>query len=79
MAVVPNVTSTVPLATAIIAGPQTGALVYLLDKVTQGLGVDFNKSITQSYTISGSWEEPDIKQVKIQQIDDEEDNLFEGD
>ncbi len=79
LSVVPNVTSTVPLATTLIAGPQTGALVYLLDKVTRGAGVDFNKSITQSYTIGGSWEEPDIEQIKIQQIDDEEENLFEGD
>ncbi len=79
LSVVPNVTSTVPLATTLIAGPQTGALVYLLDKVTRGAGVDFNKSITQSYTIGGTWEEPDIEQIKIQQIDDEEENLFEGD
>lgn len=79
LTVVPNVTSTVPLATTLIAGPQTGVLVYLLDKVSRGAGVDFNKSITQSYTIDGSWEAPEIEQSKKQQIDDEEDNLFEGD
>jgi len=77
--VVPSLMTAVPLATTLIAGPQTGVLVYLLDKVTQGAGVDFNKSITQSYLIKGPWENPDIEQVKKQEIDQEEDNLFDGD
>ena len=77
--VVPSLTTTVPLATTLIAGPQTGILVYLLDKITQGAGVDFNKTITQNYLIKGAWDAPEIEQVNTQQIDQEEDNLFDGD
>ena len=57
---VPKFKYSVPLAAGILAGPQTGLLVYLFNRVAEGAGLDFNRSITLNYGISGTWEEPII-------------------
>jgi|GEM_PF-2866944 len=60
LGVTPNVTSTVPLAAGVIAGPQAGAVVYLVEKLASRAGMDINKAIEQHYKITGSWDEPKV-------------------
>ncbi len=62
---VPKFTSSVvPLAATVLAGPQTGLLVYLFNRVAEGAGLDFNKTVTLEYDIAGSWEEPIITSLQ---------------
>lgn len=64
MTVVPKIKSTLPLAAGVLAGPQTGALVFLADKVAEGLGVDFNRTISLEYKVTGDWDEPVIESLQ---------------
>lgn len=61
---VPKFKSTVPIAAGVLAGPQTGLLVYLFDKLMEGAGLDFNRSVTLDYDITGTWEEPLITSLQ---------------
>ncbi len=64
MDVVPKIKSTLPLAAGVLAGPQTGALVFLADKVAEGLGVDLNRSIALKYKVTGDWDKPVIEALQ---------------
>jgi uncharacterized protein (TIGR02099 family) len=69
---VPKFKSTVPLAAGVIAGPQTGLLVYLFDRIAQEIGVDFNRTVTLNYDISGTWEKPVITSLQSLAEDNKE-------
>jgi len=66
LGVIPNISSTVPLAAGLIAGPQVGAVAYLVDKLASGVGVDINKAVEQHYRITGSWDEPIVKSLNFE-------------
>ena len=66
--VVPNFSSSIPLATALLGGPIAGAVALLIDKTTDA-GEQINKAVTLRYTITGSWDDPQIKFVKAPQVD----------
>ena len=66
LGVIPNISSTVPLAAGLIAGPQVGAVAYLVDKLASGVGVDINKAVEQHYKITGSWDEPIVKSLDVE-------------
>ncbi len=59
--VTPKIKSSIPVAAGMIAGPQTGAVVFLVDKFAESLGLDFNRSVTANYSITGDWSSPVIR------------------
>lgn len=66
LGVIPNISSTVPLAAGLIAGPQVGAVAYLVDKLASGVGVDINKAVERRYKITGGWDEPVVKSLDFE-------------
>ncbi len=65
--VVPDFSSNLPLATALLGGPIAGALVFLVDTVTD-LGDEFDEAIVMRYTLKGSWEDPQVDFVEAPTI-----------
>ena len=57
--VVPNLSSSLPVASALLGGPITGAAVLLVDKLTR-LGSKMDKIVTLRYRLYGSWDDPQI-------------------
>jgi uncharacterized protein (TIGR02099 family) len=53
--VIPQVSSTLPIAGAIAGGPVVGAAVFLADKL---VGDKFNRMTRVRYQVSGSWDDP---------------------
>jgi uncharacterized protein YhdP len=60
--VIPEVSATLPLAGAAVAGPAGAAVVWVGQKI---LGDEINKATAFDYQVSGSWESPEIQRVKI--------------
>ncbi|VAW96934.1 hypothetical protein MNBD_GAMMA23-1368 [hydrothermal vent metagenome] len=58
--VVPNVSSTLPLTSGAIFGPQVGAIVYFFKKLF-GAGID--ESSKRIYHLTGTWKSPIIKRI----------------
>ncbi len=75
--VVPNLTSSAPLAAGLIAGPQAGVVVFILDKLAKGMGVDVDRSVALDYTVTGSWDAPQIVALRPEVDDAEEDGLLD--
>ena len=69
LGVVPKLSSSVPLAAGLLAGPQTAALVYLLDKIASSAGLDINQTLVLPYEIKGDWENPEI--IELFKTDDD--------
>ncbi len=63
--VIPNLGDSVAVAGGLALGPQTGALLWLLQKL---LRVD--KASTIRYTVEGSWREPVITRRSAERVDD---------
>lgn len=72
--VFPNVSDTVPVAGALAWGPQVGAALLLVKKL---LFSGLDKAAKFEYTVSGSWEQPQIEQVIKESPVAEESPLFE--
>ena len=64
----PNVSSTLPLAGAVAAGPVglgVGTAILLADKLAGRLfDKDIVNLISYDYLLTGSWQEPDLKMIK---------------
>lgn len=60
VSVAPNVSKTLPVISWLAWGGQVGALTFLIDQL---FGKDFNESIASTYRVTGSWENPVIKQI----------------
>ena len=73
---VPKFKYSVPLAAGVLAGPQTGLLVYLFNRVAEGAGLDFNKTLALEYDIAGTWEEPIITSLQKYTNDQNESGEF---
>lgn len=61
MTVVPQFGGTLPVAGGLVFGLEVGAAILLLDQI---LGKEINKAGTKQYTITGSWDNPKITQIK---------------
>ena len=61
--VVPNLSSSLPLVSALLGGPLAGVSVYLLDKLTN-IGDQIDEAVVLKYQISGSWDEPKVEFVE---------------
>ena len=59
--VIPQVSSTLPIAGAIAGGPVVGAAVFLADKL---VGDKFNRFTRVRYQVSGSWDDPVYKKLE---------------
>lgn len=59
--VTPHVTSSLPIATAIVATPVAGAAVFLLDKILESPVEQMNERV---YSITGPWDNPSVKRIK---------------
>jgi uncharacterized protein (TIGR02099 family) len=59
--VVPSVSGTLPVISWIAWGGQIGALAFLLEQV---FGEQFDSSIATEYTITGSWDNPEIRKIE---------------
>ena len=57
--VVPNLSSGLPVAGALLAGPIGAAAVFLVDKLTD-LGSKVDKVVTLRYHLHGSWDDPQV-------------------
>lgn len=62
--VTPKLTSSLPLAGALVGGPVAGGVLYAIDKLFKPA---IDKITRYQYTITGSWEEPEI--VKLDKAD----------
>ncbi|MDX2506061.1 MAG: DUF3971 domain-containing protein [Gammaproteobacteria bacterium] len=60
--VIPEVSATLPIAGAAVAGPAGAAVVWVGQKL---LGKHLNKITAIDYTVTGSWQDPVIKRDKI--------------
>jgi uncharacterized protein YhdP len=61
------------VAGGLVFGLEVGAAILLLDQL---LGKEINKAGTKQYTITGSWENPQITEIKkppSPELPDEED------
>ncbi|MCG6887502.1 MAG: hypothetical protein LJE74_09850 [Proteobacteria bacterium] len=73
MTVVPQFGGSLPVAGGLVFGLEVGAAILLLDQL---LGKEINKAGTKQYTITGSWENPQITEIKkppSPELPDEED------
>lgn len=59
--VIPEVSATLPIAGAVVAGPAGAAVVWIGQKI---LGDQLNKVTAFDYTIKGNWDQPVIKKEK---------------
>ena len=66
--VTPHLSSSIPWATAFIGGPLAGAAAFLFSKVTD-IGEVVDKALTLDYTLTGSWDKPQVKFVGTPSID----------
>ncbi len=57
--VVPNLSSGLPVAGALLGGPIGAATVFLVDKLTN-LGSKVDKVVTLRYHLHGSWDDPQV-------------------
>ena len=62
--VIPEVSATLPLAGAAVAGPAGAAVVWVGQKL---LGDQLNQVTAYDYTINGDWDNPEIKKDKTSQ------------
>ncbi len=60
--VVPQISATLPIAGAAVAGPAGAAVAWVGQKL---LGSQLNKVTAMSYTVKGSWSDPVIKKEKL--------------
>ena len=60
--IVPNLSSNLPVAGALLGGPIAGATVFLVERFTN-IGSRIDKVITLHYKLSGSWEKPQVKLI----------------
>jgi len=58
--VTPNSTESLPIAGALAGGPVVGAAIYLVQKIA---GKTVNKLAGYQYRVTGSWDDPIIKQL----------------
>ncbi len=70
--VTPKIKSSVPVAAGLLAGPQTGAAVFLFNKLAESMGVDFNRSARLEYSITGDWRDPLIAPLREDDGDPED-------
>ncbi len=75
--VVPKLSSSAPLAAGLIAGPQAGVVVFMLDKLAEGMGIDVNKTIALDYAVTGSWDEPKITALRAEGELSDDESVFE--
>jgi uncharacterized protein YhdP len=59
--VIPQVSSTLPIAGAIAGGPVVGAAVFLADRL---VGDKFNRINRVRYEVTGSWDDPLYKRLE---------------
>ena len=59
--VIPNVSATLPIAGAAVAGPAGAAVAWVGQKI---LGEQLNKITAYDYTVKGTWDEPVIERDK---------------
>ncbi len=64
--VLPKVTSSLPVASAILGpiGFGVGAAIYLAGEVFESIPNNINKILSKQYTIRGSWDEPVIEKLE---------------
>lgn len=61
MVVVPNLTSSLPVVATIAGGPVAGAVTWVVNKA---IGSEVNKISKYTYSIKGSWSNPQVTQQK---------------
>ena len=64
--VIPGLTSSLPIAGAIVGGPAVGAAVLLAERL---IGKQLNKMSKIEYQVTGSWDEPEYERLNIPDVD----------
>lgn len=67
--VTPRLTSSLPLAGALVGGPVAGGVLFAVDKL---FGKSIDSISSYQYTITGSWDEPQVTPLKDKQAKPEE-------
>jgi uncharacterized protein YhdP len=75
MFVVPNVSDTATVVSALAWGPQVAAVVVLLQEIFKS---DIGAATMTRYRITGSWEKPVIKRIEVPQLEEEDTFPFPG-
>lgn len=65
--VIPEISAALPIAGAAIGGPAGAAIGWAGQKI---LGKHLNKITAFNYTVSGSWEDPEIKKGSVEAVSD---------
>ncbi len=63
--VIPEISATLPIAGAMVAGPAGAAIAWMGQKL---VGQEINKISTFTYTVQGSWENPEIKRERSKKL-----------
>ena len=64
--VIPEISATLPLAGAAVAGPVGAVAVWVGQRL---LGDELNKITAYGYTIKGNWDKPEIKKTRVNNND----------
>lgn len=64
--IVPHVTSSLPIVATVLGGPIVGAVTFVADKVVD---YSFREVSPYNYSVTGSWEAPDIEAVEEDELD----------
>ncbi|MGI9304837.1 MAG: YhdP family protein [Gammaproteobacteria bacterium] len=64
--VIPEVSSSLPLAGVIFGGPAVGAAMFLADQIFDEVGEGINSAVRIKYRVTGSWDEPTVEVAEMQ-------------
>lgn len=64
--VTPKVSNTLPVASALLGpvGIGVGAVIFLAGEIFESIPKQINKVLSYQYSITGSWDNPDIEKIK---------------
>lgn len=59
----PEVSSTLPVAGALVGGPTVGVAMFVVEKLFSNLGDSLNQAAEVKYKVTGSWDDPKIENL----------------
>jgi len=66
LSVIPQISDAVPVAGTLIFGPQVAVALLAFRKL---FGKEIDKGAMQQYRITGSWDKPKVKKIKVKTVD----------
>lgn len=66
LSVIPQISDAVPVAGTLVFGPQVAVALLAFRKL---FGKEIDKGAMQQYRITGSWDKPKVKKIKVKTVD----------